>query len=372
MFSRLGAYDRDALDRMSARAPRRLFEYWAHAACLLPVQLHPLLRWRMDRARDEAWGGMRRVETEHPGVLDRVRAAVADAGPATAGEIELVAHGARAARSTDNWGWNWSSVKQGLEMLFWAGEVTSAGRRGFERLYDLPERALPRAVVEAPTPEPADARRELTRIAARALGVASEFALRDYFRLGATECRPAIDDLVESGDLIPVTVDGWSRPAYLDAAATVPRSMAARALLVPFDPLVFERARVRELFGMDYRIEIYTREPDRVYGYYVLPFLLGDTLVARVDLKADRQAGVLRVRAAHAEPGAPADTAEHLLAELAMLGGWLGLPEVVVEARGDLAPALAACAAAAGHTGRVSDQGALLRPSTPGRPGAAS
>jgi len=349
LFSRLGPYDRDALDRMSARPPRRLFEYWAHAACLLPVQLHPLLRWRMDRARDEAWGGMRRVESEQPGVLERVLSVVADTGPATAGEIELAALGARAVRSTGNWGWNWSAVKRGLEMLFWAGEVTSAGRRGFERLYDLPDRALPPSVIQAPTPDPADARRELTRIAARALGVASEYALRDYFRLGAGECRPAVDDLVESGDLIPVAVDGWTRPAYLDVGATVPRSMDARALLVPFDPLVFERARVRELFGMDYRIEIYVREQERVHGYYVLPFLLGDSLVARVDLKADRQAGVLRVRAAHAEPGAPPDTAEHLLAELSLLGGWLGVPEVVVEPRGDLAPALAAVASVPGR-----------------------
>jgi len=327
---------------MSTSPPRRLFEYWAHAACLLPVTTQPHLRWRMGRARDEAWGGMRQVESEHPGVLARVLETVEQTGPATAGEIEQVAAGGRAARSSENWGWNWSATKRGLEMLFWAGEVTSAGRRGFERLYDLPERALPRSVLDTPTPDPADARRELTRIAVRALGVATEPQLRDYFRLGPDESRTAVAELVESGDLLPVTVAGWARPAWVDARATVPRRIEARALLVPFDPLVFERGRVAEVFGMDYRIEIYVPQDRRVHGYYVLPFLLGDALVARVDLKADRQAGVLRVRSAHAEPGAPPDTAGHLAAELAVLGAWLGVPEVVVEPRGDLAGALAA------------------------------
>jgi len=342
LFSRLGPYDRAALDRMSTAAPRRLFEYWAHAACLLPVATQPLLRWRMDRARDEAWGGMRQVESEHPGVLARVLDTVEQMGPATAGEIEEVSAGGRAARSGENWGWNWSATKRGLEMLFWAGEVTSAGRRGFERLYDLPARALPRSVLDTPTPDPSDARRELTRIAARALGVATEPQLRDYFRLGPEQSRAAVAELADSGDLIPVSVQGWRRPAWLDARAAVPHRVQARALLVPFDPLVFERGRVRELFGMDFRIEIYVPQAQRVHGYYVLPFLLGEALVARVDLKTDRQAGVLRVRSAHAEAGAPPDTAGHLAAELATLGAWLGVPEVVVEPRGDLAGALAA------------------------------
>ncbi len=348
LFSRLGSYDRAALDGMSAHAPRRLFEYWAHAACLLPVQTQPLLRWRMARAREEAWGGMRRVESEHPGLLARVFSTVADIGPASAAEIEHAATGGRAARTKVDWGWNWSAVKRALEMLFWAGEVTSAGRRGFERRYDLPERVIPEAVLTTATPDPDEARRELVRMAARALGVATAAQLRDYFRLGAQESQLAIVELVESGQLLPVSVAGWSRPAYLDAGAAMPRSVNARALLVPFDPLVFERGRVSELFGMDYRIEIYVPPGERVYGYYVLPFLLGETLVARVDLKADRQAGVLRVRAAHAEPGAPADTAEHLLAELRLLGDWLGVPEVVVEPRGRLAGPLVAAVAVGG------------------------
>lgn len=354
LFSRLGAYDRDALDSMSFRGPRRLFEYWAHAACLLPVTTQPLLRWRMARAREEAWGGMRQVESEHPGLLGRVLSAVTEIGPAAAADIELYALGGRAARRRVDWGWNWSAAKRALEMLFWAGEVTSAGRRGFERRYDLPERVLPAAVLSLATPDPADARRELVRIAARALGVASAGQLRDYFRLGVQESRQAVADLVDDGALVPVTIEGWARPAYLDAGVPVPRSVTARALLVPFDPLVFERGRVRELFGMDYRIEIYVRPPDRVHGYYVLPFLLGDTLVARVDLKADRAAGILRVRSAHAEPGAPADTADHLMAELGLLGAWLGVPEVVVEPRGDLAPILASATSATSATPSTS------------------
>ena len=345
LFARLGPYPRESLDAMAGRAPRRLFEYWAHAACLLPVETQPLLRWRMDRARDEAWGGMRRVEADHPGVLGRVLSAVADVGPATAGELELAVAGERAARRTDNWGWNWSAVKRALEMLFWSGEITSAGRRGFERRYDLPERVLPAAVLATPTPDPADARRELVRTAARALGVASAGHLADYFRLRVDDTRAAVADLVESGDLVPVEVAGWRGPTWLDARARVPRSLGARALLAPFDPLVFERSRVQTLFGMQYRIEIYTRPEHRVYGYYVLPFLLGDRLVGRVDLKADRSAGLLRLRGASPEPGLPPEAGEQLLAELRLLGDWLGVPEVVVATGGPLADAVRAAGA---------------------------
>ena len=334
LYSRVGPYPVATLDRASNTAPRELFEYWAHVASLVPVATQPYLRWRMARA-DEAWGGMRSIKAQRPDLVKRVLDEVADRGPLSAGEIEH-----DVPRPTGNWGWNWNEVKRALEYLFWSGEVTSAGRRGFERLYDLPERVLPPDVVATPTPEPAEAHRELVRIAARAYGLASEPSLRDYFRLSPADSRAAVASLVEDGELEPVTVDGWDRPAYLAKDATIPRVVRARALVSPFDSLVFERARTEALFGFRYRIEIYVPADKRVYGYYVLPFLLGDRLVARVDLKADRQVGVLRVQAAHAEPGAPAETAAELAAELAQMARWLGLQDVIVAGRGDLAPAL--------------------------------
>ena len=339
-FSRLGPYDRAALDRLSHRAPRRLFEYWGHEASLLPVGLHPLLRWRMDRARADAWGGMRRIATEKPDLVRWVRDEVRARGPLTAGEIEH-----DVPRPVGNWGWNWSETKRALEFLFWAGEVTASGRRGFERLYDLPERVLPRQVLDAPTPEPRAAFRELLRRAARAHGVATARCLRDYYRL-PVEAMAALDDLVEEGELHPVAVQGWRRPAYLHRDARLPRRAGGRALLAPFDPLVWERERTEALFGFRYRLEIYVPPGNRVYGYYVLPFLLGDRLVARVDLKADRQGGLLRVQASWAEPDAPAGTAEALAAELHEMACWLGLDGVAVGARGDLAVTLGAAVGA--------------------------
>src|SRR3954468_24325829 len=296
-FSRLGAYPRERLDRLAHYAPRRLFEYWGHEASLLRVELQPLLRWRMARAADEAWGGMRRVQRDRPELVARVLEAVRAEGPVSASTLAAEHEG---PRRTGSW-WDWSDVKRAVEFLFWSGQVTSARRRGFERLYDVPERVLPREVLAAPTPSPADAQRELLRTSARALGIATERDLRDYYRLPVTDARARVAELVEAEELIPVAVEGWRDTAYLHAGARVPRRATATALVGPFDPLVWERARVERLFGMRYRIEIYVPAPKRVHGYYVLPFLLGDALVARVDLKADRQAGVLRVQAAHAE-----------------------------------------------------------------------
>lgn len=344
-FSRLGAYDTVLLDRMRDRRPRRLVEYWAHAASLVPPSTWPLLRFRMARAREEAWGGMVRAGQEHPGLVEVILAEVRDRGPVTAVELEqAIAHDV--PRDRTQWGWNWSVVKRLLELLFWAGEITSAGRTSqFARLYDLPERVLPAEAWSAPELPDDEAQRRLVGTSARAFGLASELSLRDHFRLTPSEGRRAVESLVADGELRPVQVEGWRRPGYLHADARRPRRVQARALVSPFDSLVWERARTLELFGFDYRIEIYVPGPQRRHGYYVLPFLLGDALVARVDLKGDRQAdagaGVLRVQAAHAEPGAPPQTAHELAAELTAMAGWLGLGRVVVTGPGDLAPALA-------------------------------
>jgi uncharacterized protein YcaQ len=347
LYSRVGPYDPALLDRSFSRAPRRLFEYWAHEASLVRVDLQPALRHRMARAGTKAWGGPLRVARERPDLLARIRTEVGDHGPVTARELDAALE-LQEQRDRSDWGWNWSVVKQALEFLFYAGEVTSAGRNAaFERRYDLPERVLPPAVLAAATPEPAEALRTLVHHAARALGVATEPALRDYFRLQPDETRQAVRELVEAGELLPASVRGWRSPAYLDRHVRAPRRVrAARTLLSPFDPLVFERTRTEELFGFRYRLEIYVPEHLRVHGYYVLPFLLGEDLVARVDLKADRSTGRLLVRSAHDEPGAPADTAVHLAAELVRAAGWQGLSDVVVEPRGALAPALAAAVAA--------------------------
>jgi uncharacterized protein len=334
LFGRLGPYPLELVDNAAWYAPRRLFEYWGHEASLLPVTTQPLLRWRMQRAHDDAWGSMRRVAQERPELVERVLAAVAERGPIAASEVEE-----EGPRRGEPW-WSWSDSKRAFEFLFWSGQITSARRRRFERLYDLPERVLPRGVVAAPTPAPQDAQRELVRIAARSLGVAAERDLRDYFRLPLAETRGRVAELVEAGELLPVAVEGWSTTAYLWHGMSVPRQVDGRALIGPFDSLIWERSRVERLFGFRYRIEIYVPAAKRVHGYYVLPFLMGERLVGRVDLKADRAAGELRVRAAHGEPDAPKEIAAALMEELGQMAGWLGLERVKIEPTGDLAAAL--------------------------------
>jgi uncharacterized protein YcaQ len=341
LFSRFGPYDTTLLDRSAHYAPRRLFEYWGHEASLLPVALQPALRWRMDRAAHEAWGGMRRIQRDRPELVAQVLDEVRASGPVAASEV--LEH--ERPKRTGPW-WDWSDVKRAFEWLFWSGQITSARRRGFERLYDLPERVLPAEVIAAPTPPVEDAQRELVRVAARSLGVAAERDLRDYFRLDLADARARVAELVEAEELWPVEVEGWSVPAYLHPAARLPRRIDARALVGPFDSLIWERSRAERLFGFRYRIEIYVPAPKRVHGYYVLPFLLGDRLVARVDLKADRQGGALRVQAAHAESHAPPETAAELRAQLESMAAWLGLERIDVVPSGDLAPALRATAGA--------------------------
>jgi uncharacterized protein YcaQ len=324
------------LDGLAHRAPRAVFEYWGHEASLLPVALHPLLRWRMARAHEDAWGHVRRIARYQRKFVRDVLAIVAERGPISAGEIEI------GKRGKTGW-WEWSDAKRAVEWLFWSGQVTSAHRRGFERMYDLPERVLPAAVLAVPTPDELDAQRALIDIAARALGIATEDDLRAYFHLPAAVARPAIAALVESRALAPVTVEGWTRRAFLHRDALVPREIDGdrAALLSPFDSLVWARDRTERLFGMRYRIEIYTPQPKRVFGYYVLPLLIGDRLSARLDLKADRAARALRVQAAHVEPGENARrVAAAAASELTAMARWLDLERVEVNERGDLAEPL--------------------------------
>lgn len=337
LYSRLGPYDPALLERAAYRRPRELFEFWGHEASLIRTDLQPLFRWRMARAREFAWGSMRRIAEEQPGLVAWVLDEVRSRGPVTAAEIEH-----DAPRTREHWGWNWSVVKQALEWLFYTGQVTAAERTtSFARRYDLPERVLPPDVLAVPDPAPEEAFRALVELSARALGVAGEAELRDYFRLPVQPCRAAIAELAEAGVLRPVSVPGW-KPAWLHHEARLPRRVTSATLVSPFDPLIWERARTERLFGMTYRIEIYVPRPQRLYGYYVLPFLLGERFAARVDLKADRRAGELQIPAAWREPGAdPEETVVALAAELRRLAGWLGLEAVARPERGDLQGALA-------------------------------
>ncbi|QIK65590.1 winged helix-turn-helix domain-containing protein [Nocardioides sp. HDW12B] len=340
LFSRMGPYDTGLLTRAAEQRPRRLVEYWAHVQALMPVDLWPVMRHRMEeyRAQRGKWG-----MGADEGLVARLVAEIRAGGPATARDLDD-----GAPRSTEHWGWNWSAARKALDFAFLTGDLAVAGRTSsFEVVYDVPERVLPAAVLDAPTPTRDEADRELVRRAARSHGVASARCLADYYRMrqvpgpGTRGAQGAVADLVEDGELVPVRVEGWARPAYLHRDARLPRRVAARTVLSPFDPVVWERDRTEALFGFRYRIEIYVPAAQRVHGYYVLPFLLGDRLVARVDLKADRPRRTLLVQAAYAEEGAPPDTAEELLAALGELAGWLGLDRVVTRPRGGLGEVLA-------------------------------
>ncbi|MQA61406.1 MAG: winged helix-turn-helix domain-containing protein [Actinophytocola sp.] len=351
LFARLGPYPRELVDHAAwvntSRKPRLLVEYWAHAACLLPIDDWPLLRHQM---RDRERRYLERADSvanTAPHLAEDVLAVVKEHGPIGAGAIEeALGAGAErprgAGKAPGGW-WNRSDVKLVCEWLFATGELTTGSRRSFERLYDLPERVLPASALSAPEIDRATATRELIARSATALGVATEPDLRDYYRLSPADSRQAVAELVAEGLLEPVRVRGWQDKAYLRPGAKMPRAVTGRALLCPFDPLIWERARTERIFGFHYRIEIYVPEPKRVFGYYVFPFLLDGELVARVDLKADRAAGVLRVHGAFAEPGAdlPRVIVE-LAAELRSFAEWLGLSGVAVAERGDLAAGLAA------------------------------
>lgn len=339
-FSRRGPYERDLLDRTAYTDPgRMLFEYWGHEASMLPLELHPMFRWRMERARngEGTWGRLRRYATEHRALVDAALGEIGERGALGASELAF------AGRGAGGW-WGWSQGKEIMEWLFWTGQVTTARRRNFERLYDLTERVIPAAIRETPTPSKEQAQRTLMMISARALGVATLRDLRDYFRLPADDAAARLRELVEEGSLAPVEVEGWKQPGYLHPDAKCPRSVSAAALLSPFDSLIWERQRTERLFGFAYRLEIYTPSHKREHGYYVLPFLFGERLVGRVDLKSDRARSRLQVRGGSVEPGIAAKKVVAVLAEqLRSLAEWLDLERVeVTSKRGDLLKLLAA------------------------------
>ncbi|MEV0333729.1 crosslink repair DNA glycosylase YcaQ family protein [Nocardia sp. NPDC050717] len=342
IFSRIGPYDRALLERAawsdSPRSRRGLVEYWAHEAALIPVADWPLLRWRMAEYRHGRWSGMRKVVERNPTLGKDILDVVTEVGAASAGEIERHLELDK-PRPKGTW-WNLSDTKMICEQLFAAGELSIARRAGFTRHYDLTERVVPADVREREIPE-TDAVRELIRRSSRALGIGTETDLRDYYRLNRRQSAPAIAELVDAGELLPVEVTGWDAPAYLHPEASTPRRVTGAALLCPFDPLIFFRPRTQRIFDFHYRIEIYTPEPKRVHGYYVFPFLLDGQLVGRVDLRAERGSGRLLVPGAFAEPGhATGETAHALRAALREMADWLELDEVVIGERGDLAPLL--------------------------------
>lgn len=347
LFARLGPYDTALVERATGKAPRKIVETWAHEASYVPATTFPLLAWNRRR-----WPGMNRagLEAEYPGLLDTVCRIVAENGPVTSREIEAFLESNHTERPRHQWGWAWSPAKLAVEILFDDGALTPAGRSTqFERLYDLTERVLPPGIRSQPPVDQDAATLELVRIAVRAHGIGSIRCFADYFRLKQSETRRAVNVLAAAGELVPVKVTGWDRALWMHADVRVPRRVQARALLAPFDPLVFERRRLLEVFGMHYRLEIYTPADQRVYGYYVLPFLLGEHLVARVDLKHDRARGALMIRSAYAEAPEPDAAAggtwpdrsvisHELRTEVQIMAGWLGVSHVGVDddAHGDL------------------------------------
>ncbi|MDN3494602.1 crosslink repair DNA glycosylase YcaQ family protein [Planococcus sp. APC 4015] len=342
LFSRLGAYDTGALDTLLFARKAPYLEYWAHVAAFIPAQDWGLFRFRMDdmhakfATKPDGWF------RSNTAVVDWVRSELAARGPLRPAEIEY-----DAKRGTGGQWWNWDAVKNALEYMWMFGEVAIAGRRGFERTYALAEHVVPASVLASPVPRD-EAIRELVRRAARAYGVATASDLADYWRIrDRAAVMSSIGDLVDAGELQPVTVEGWfsaGRPAraWLHTAAALPRRVDQTAILTPFDPVVWFRDRAERLFDFEYRIEIYTPAWKRRYGYYSLPVLVGDDIVGRVDLKADRSSSRLLVQSAWWERGRPADAAPRLAAELQTAAAWQGLETISVSRRGDAVDDLAA------------------------------
>ncbi len=338
LFSRLGNYDRAVLDKRSlAHTDRHMFECWAHEASLVPLDLHPLMRWRMNRARNgnSIYGSMSSFAKNEKVYLKQVLAFVKSHGPTAQSDLPDKTKG------EGGW-WGWSKGKLALETLFSQGVLTTAKRESFERFYDLAERVIPSEVLEKPTPSERETFHQLIDLSGRALGIGTEFDLRDYFRLPGPEAKQAIADAVDDGTLIPVSVEDWKPQAYLHRDAKIPRKVSASALVSPFDPICWDRPRTERIFNFHYRIELYTPAPKRKFGYYVLPFLHGDGFGGRVCLKSDRENGVLLANRSHIEPGLDHDdVAQALTAELKLMSNWLGLGGVHVGASGNLAPQLA-------------------------------
>lgn len=332
LFSRLGPYDRSLLHRL-AYDDHEVFEYWGHEASLIQSHLQPLLRWRMDG--EHRWSGMREwADAQDHDATSALLAAVLADGPISAGELD------GADRKKGPW-WGWGDTKKTLEHLFYVGRIGAVRRTTFERAYCDPALVVPPEVLASPTPEPRDAMVALLERSARAFGIGTAKDLADYFRLPIVAARKLIDEMADAGILERVEVEGWRQPAFLHPEARLPRRVDACALVSPFDSVMWERDRIERLFGFNYRIEIYVPKPKRTFGYYVLPFLLGDRYVARVDLKADRATSTLLVQSAFAEAGVDhAEVAERLHGELRLMAAWLGLDDVLVVDRGDLAPAL--------------------------------
>ncbi len=333
LFSRLGHYDKAALDKRTLNVKNReLFECWAHEASLVPMDLHPLMRWRMERALkgDGTYREMNRFGHEEKAYLKRVLEFISNHGPTAQSDLP------EQQKGKGGW-WGWSRNKLALETLFDQGRLTTAKREGFERFYDIPERVIPAEVLASPTPAEPDAMLQLIDMAGCALGIGTEFDLRDYFRLPVKDSNIAVLNAVEEGILLPVKVDGWKQQAYVHRSAKIPRNAGISALVTPFDPIVWYRPRAERLFNFHYRIELYTPAPKRKFGYYVLPFLHGDHFAGRVDLKSDRTTSTLLANASHIEDGRhPEDCAEALAIELKRLAKWLGLEKVEVTNRGNL------------------------------------
>jgi len=336
-FSRLGPYPMSLLDKEAWGRRPSLFEYWGHVASFMPVEWQPLFRWRMAEGRDphgRRKSGLSEFARGRQAYVDEVLAEITRRGPVTGGDF------APEGPRKSGW-WEWSEGKMALEWLFRAGLITTKTRRGFERVYDLTERVIPPAIMALPTPSKADAERQLVLISARAMGVATIADLADYFRLLQADVKASVATLIEAGALEEVQVQGWRERAFLATGAKLPRRAAGAALLSPFDNLVWRRERTERMFEARYRIGLYTPAAQRDDGYYVLLFLLGEKVAARVDLKADRKTGQLLVQAAHLEPGADeAETAEALAAELRSAAAWQGLGEIAVAKKGGLATAL--------------------------------